>query len=228
MKGLEWIFGLVCAFCVIFIVLVTSVECVLYVNSDYFEKEYKKYNVTETVDMEMKDLLYVTDEMMSYLRDKRENLDITALINGEKQEFFNPREKAHMVNVKALFVRAEFLRKLFFAAVIAFLLFFMKTGGQHRLFRSFQIATGVFFLCSLVLTAMISTNFNRYFVLFHKIFFNNDLWILNPKTDRLINIVPESFFIDTAARIGIIFITAMLVLCVICTLLIGRGKKAGE
>ena len=38
--------------------------------------------------------------------------------------------------------------------------------------------------------------------MFHHIFFNNDLWMLNPDTDLLINIVPEPFFMDTAARIA--------------------------
>ena len=64
---------------------------------------------------------------------------------------------------------------------------------------------GVIFLIGAGLGALIASDFNRYFVIFHHIFFNNDLWILNPATDMLINIVPEPFFMDTAFLILAIF-----------------------
>ena len=61
---------------------------------------------------------------------------------------------------------------------------------------------GAVFAVSAVLAGIIATDFNKYFIIFHHIFFNNDLWMLNPDTDLLINIVPEPFFMDTAARIA--------------------------
>lgn len=67
------------------------------------------------------------------------------------------------------------------------------------------IGTGIFFAAALLIAGIISTDFSKYFVVFHKIFFSNDLWILDPSTDMLINIVPEPFFMDTALRIGITF-----------------------
>lgn len=42
-------------------------------------------------------------------------------------------------------------------------------------------------------------------MIFHHIFFNNDLWLLDPATDLLINIVPEPFFVDTASYIALVF-----------------------
>lgn len=56
-----------------------------------------------------------------------------------------------------------------------------------------------------VLGLVISTDFTKYFVIFHHIFFNNDLWLLDPATDLLINIVPEPFFVDTASYIALVF-----------------------
>ena len=47
---------------------------------------------------------------------------------------------------------------------------------------------------------------------FHQIFFDNDLWILDPATDLLINIVPEPFFMDTALYIVLLFGASMLLL----------------
>ena len=79
-----------------------------------------------------------------------------------------------------------------------------------------------------MLSAIISTNFTKYFILFHKIFFSNNLWILNPDTDRLINIVPEPFFIDTAIRIVAIFFGMIVCVYIICSILLKLGiKKTG-
>lgn len=55
------------------------------------------------------------------------------------------------------------------------------------------LGTGLFFGLIAALAAIISTDFTKYFIMFHHIFFSNDLWILDPSTDMLINIVPEGF-----------------------------------
>ena len=74
----------------------------------------------------------------------------------------------------------------------------------------------MFFGLVALLALIISTNFTKYFIIFHHIFFDNDLWILDPSTDMLINIVPEGFFMDTAGRIALTF-------CILCLLLIGAS-----
>lgn len=71
--------------------------------------------------------------------------------------------------------------------------------------RSVCWGTGLFFAMVCVLGLVISTDFTKYFVIFHHIFFNNDLWLLDPATDLLINIVPEPFFVDTASYIALVF-----------------------
>ncbi len=65
--------------------------------------------------------------------------------------------------------------------------------------------TLLFFGTAAVLGLIISTDFSKYFIVFHHIFFDNDLWILDPSVDMLINIVPEPFFMDTAFFILILY-----------------------
>ena len=90
---------------------------------------------------------------------------------------------------------------------------------------SLCIGTGLFFGILAVLAGIISTDFSKYFVMFHHIFFNNDLWILNPETDMLINIVPEGFFMDTAARIAGLYGVLVAVLFGVSLYLWRRGRK---
>jgi len=53
-------------------------------------------------------------------------------------------------------------------------------------------------------------DFNKAFVLFHKIVFRNDLWIFNYKTDPVIEILPEAFFMHCAiVIIGVVLVGAV-------------------
>ena len=219
--------GVLCAFCLMFILLVTSVEAVVYWTPGYFEKEYTKYNVAAAVDMEMDDLLDVTDEMMAYLKGKREDLHVPTIVGGEEREFFNEREIAHMEDVQGLFLGAIFLRRLCVGIIAAsiILLVLAKSDIKHLLPKMICIGTGLFFFLIAALSLIISTDFTKYFIIFHKIFFDNDLWILDPSTDLLINIVPEPFFMDTAFRIAGTFAGSVLAVFFLCIFLLRRQKK---
>ena len=219
--------GVLCAFCLMFILLVTSVEAVVYRTPGYFEKEYTKYNVAAAVDMEMDDLLDVTDEMMAYLKGDREDLHVPTIVGGEEREFFNEREIAHMEDVQGLFLGAIFLRRLCVGIIAAsiILLVLAKSDIKHLLPKMICIGTGLFFFLIAALSLIISTDFTKYFIIFHKIFFDNDLWILDPSTDLLINIVPEPFFMDTAFRIAGTFAGSVLAVFFLCIFLLRRQKK---
>lgn len=84
---LAWLAGIVCAFCLMIAFLITSVEAVVYWTPGYFETEYETYQVPETVHMQMDDLLYVTEEMMAYLRGNRDDLHIDTVVDGQEREF---------------------------------------------------------------------------------------------------------------------------------------------
>ena len=219
---LAWAAGILCTFCLMIIFLITSAESVVYWTPGYFEREYTMYNVPETVSMEMNDLLYVTDEMMMYLRGEgRDDLNISVPVDGHTRPFFNEREMAHMEDVRNLFIGALHLRTACIAAAFLCLalMFLVKADVKRILPRA--ICTGI-----------ISTDFTKYFIIFHKIFFDNDLWILDPATDLLINIVPEPFFADTAARIAFTFsflVLALFFICLACIRRSGkRNRKAGK
>lgn len=53
----------------------------------------------------------------------------------------------------------------------------------------------------LVLGALIAMFWDKVFVIFHKIFFNNDYWIFDYRTDPIINLLPDTFFMHCAVMI---------------------------
>lgn len=227
MKWIHSLLGILCAFALMIVLLITSVEAVTYWTPGYYEKEYTKYGVAEVVGMEMEDLLDVTGEMMAYLRGNREDLVVPTVVNGQSREFFNEREISHMEDVRGLFLQAITLRYICLVLIAACvtLMAILHADLKKRLPRMLMIGTAGFFALVAVLAAVISTDFSKYFIIFHEIFFDNDLWILDPSTDLLINIVPEPFFADTAARIGITFGLSVFVVFAVCIFLLRRQKK---
>ena len=228
MRVIHMTAGVFCVLSLMIVALISAVDIAVYGNINYFQKEYQKYRVTESVNIEEKELLLVTKEMMSYLRGTRDDLHIKAVIDGKEQEFFNEKEIAHMEDVQVLFIGGQWLRVIsgiLFVIASAFLIFQNKKEFLLKVLRNGMI----FFIAAIAaIAALISTNFTKYFVIFHKIFFSNNLWILNPDTDRLINIVPEGFFIDTSIRIAILFFVMILGVSVICSILLKlRVKKTG-
>lgn len=207
-----YILGGLAAACLTAVLLITSVEAVCYWMPGYFEHEYEKHQVLEDVDMEMEDLLLVTDHMMAYLRGDREDLQVEANIGGRMQPFFNQREISHMEDVQGLFLGGLGLRRicLCLGAVLIFVIW--RTGKLKLLPRAICIGTGAVFGITALLALVTAADFRRSFTLFHQIFFDNDLWLLNPKTDRLINIVPQGFFVDTALWIAVVFGICMALL----------------
>jgi len=104
-KTITYAAGIFTAFWLIIAFLITSVEAVAYWTPGYYEKEYTKYQVLNDLpEMTMDDLLDVTDQMMAFLRGKREDLHIYTTMGGEYREFFNDREIAHMEDVQGLFI----------------------------------------------------------------------------------------------------------------------------
>lgn len=229
MKLLHWSLGIICAFCLMITFLITSVEAVTYWIPGYYEQEYTKYAVTEDVHMTMDDLLDVTHEMMSYLRGDREDLHVMTVVDGQPREFFNAREIAHMEDVRGLFIGGLHLRTgcLILAALAVILLAVTKAKLRSFLPSVLWKGSVLFFLAAAVIGGIIASDFSRCFIVFHHIFFDNDLWILDPSTDLLINIVPEPFFADTALYIGLIFGGISLIFIAACLILSRRSRKYG-
>ena len=222
MKGLQRLLGILAGIAMLIILLISSFEISAYSDFAWYEKEYAKYNVLDDLEMQMSDVMQVTKEMMSYLRGNRADLVVETNVNGEEREFFNDREKAHMVDVKNLFVGGLWLRRaaILALAIAVVLLIRTKADWKRLLSKSFLITIGSFVGITLAAGVLFMTDFHRYFMIFHEIFFTNDLWLLDPDTDLLIRMLPEGFFLDMVKRIGLIFLILMVIVLVISVLIL--------
>ena len=117
--------------------------------------------------------------------------------NGESRVAFNEKENLHMEDVRGLIRLLSAIRLgtgAVFLGLAAFL--YLKRGRNGRaLFKGAALGAGLWLMLGAVLTALALSGFDRFFIGFHKLFFRNDLWLLNPQTDLLIALMPTPFFI---------------------------------
>lgn len=225
----------------LFILFVTSFEAVCYRMPGLYEKEFRKYNVLRNLsywrgeEMDMDGILEVMDETMAFLRGNREDLIVEVPIDGRLQEFYNPDEISHMTDVKNLFVLFLRLRAVSVILCLALMLYIIR--GVHSdwaavLSRGFCRTCGIVLAAALALGLLISTDFSKYFVIFHEMFFSQGNWMFDVRKSRMIDIMPEEFFSDIALYIAVTFVVSLLVLLAVsavisrkCRLRGGKGSR---
>ena len=204
MKGLRWIAGGAASVAAVVILLISGFQAAMYVDFGVYEREYTKYQVLRELDMEMEDAMYVTREMMAYLKGDRERLSVVTTVEGTEQDFFNEQDRLHMDDVQGLFLGGLALRRGAFAVLAAALVFLAAACRKEMwrtLARSFQAVLGILAALILFLGIAMARNFNAVFTKFHEIFFDNDLWIFDPAEDYMIRMLPEGLFFDMVIRI---------------------------
>ena len=210
LKRADKILAIVAMFMLIIALLLTSFQIAIYGDPEYkfYEKEYTKYNVTESLNMEMEDVMIVTDYMMDYLIGKEAELSIVTNVDGKEQDFFNEQDRLHMWDVQNLFLGGLKLRNilLIITAAIVILLGVKKAELKILLPNAYTKAFLVFVGILVFLGIAFTIDFTKCFTVFHEIFFTNDLWLFDPRTDYMIRMLPEGFFADMVVRIILFFL----------------------
>ena len=217
MKKLHWCAGIILGFSVIAALLITSFEIAMYADFDVYRQEYEKYDVLSELDMTMDDVMYVTHEMLDYLRGEGDTLSVVTTVEGQEQDFFNEQDRFHMGEVRELFIGGLNIRFGACVAAVLCILFLVITRADIKKVvpRSYRIALGVTGAAVILIGIAAVVDFNAVFVQFHHIFFDNDLWIFDPAEDYMIRMLPEGLFYDMVMRIGAIFVVSLVVLLVL-------------
>ena len=107
-----------------------------------------------------------------------------------------------MVDVRNLIMGGKKLRIFLIGMVIVLLVLekALKAPVVEVLSKSAVVTIIVAIMGGGLLGYLISRDFTKAFTVFHKVLFTNNLWILDYSTDRLLNMVPEIFFIHMAIK----------------------------
>lgn len=188
--------------------LITSLDIIV-MNRKFYQKQYAKLNTYETMGMSEDDLVRATDKLLDYLKGHTDNLDLTVTVNSKEVEMFNEREKEHMIDVQNLYMGALMVRDVFIIITAIVALIALGLFDWFNFQQSIDnVKSALMILGSLftVLTLYIVIDFTSFWTQFHEVFFTNDLWLLDPSTDRMIQMFPEPFFNALVQRVLIAFV----------------------
>ena len=159
----------------------------------------------------------VVEMICDYLHGDTQIFQHIFTVDGTEYAAFNQKEQQHMADVQGLFRLCNgqvwaFLTVAVIAVMIEFRLF-----SEERTLRTFRrtVATILTAVATVAVAAIV--DFDSLFILFHKIAFTNDLWLLDPRTDLLIRLMPIEFFISYAAIIGGLWLLGMVGLLIFTT-----------
>lgn len=155
------------------------------------------------------------DELRAYLfgPDAYVRIEVTDT-GGETGPLFNPREILHMRDVKQLIqgiFRAQEAALVVALAYPAARIALERRAGVKGIARLVWLSTAGFNLLAIVFGVSAALGFDRLFTRFHELSFRNDLWILDPERDRLVQVFPFEFW-QLAAGLFIILTLAESVL----------------
>ncbi|MDO5714865.1 MAG: TIGR01906 family membrane protein [Tissierellia bacterium] len=175
-------------------------------NQEYYFEKFEENNISQVTGKTKAELNHIGKDLIKYLKTGENNL---------LEKYFNQREILHMEDVYQLMVLNKMIWYIFLIFIIPGFYVFYRLGGTWK-----ELFVSNLFLLFLLLLffGIISLNFSKAFIIFHKIFFQNDLWILNPETDLMIQMLPENFFEGMAKKIGILVLLGQLIYMIILSL----------
>ena len=179
-------------------------------NRSFYDPQYRKNGTAEHIGIRHQDLMVVTDNLLSYMTNQREDLEMQFGVKGEIREIFDEREKLHMIDVLNLYMGVIHVAIGITAAIGAGLFYVIKKDGWHtarstlnKKYMGAALGLGIF---CLVFGLLVVTNFQWFWTHFHYVFFTNDLWMLDPRISIMINMFPLNFFYAMVTRILIVFV----------------------
>ena len=185
----------------------------------FYSYEYRVGNQAAYIGMSDEGLMGSTETLLDYLQDKRQDIIYVTSVQGSEREVFNERETLHMVDVKNLYQGACTARNILIPLGILILVFFSYMQEKENRFSALKktygkalICLGIFVACILVWALI---DFNGFWFQFHYLFFDNDLFILDPNTSIMINMFPERFFSDLVFLIIGVYAIILILLYVL-------------
>jgi integral membrane protein (TIGR01906 family) len=171
----------------------------------------------------------VVKMITSYLQTGR-NFQHTYVVNGMEYVAFNAKEQAHMADVYRLFSYSSWVCWMLLIISFGCILQYDNNAPWKSLPHMLTFRRTLLCILAIVTSIIIAAciDFDSLFILFHKVAFTNDLWLLDPSTDLLIRLMPIEFFISYAAIIGGLWLAGMIGLLIFSTIRINKLQDKGE
>lgn len=204
MLVLRWIATALFIVSVPVFLLLTNVR-VAAVEPRVYRYSFTQYDAEARTGIDRAQLDRAAGQIARYFGSDEPLLTIRVQVDGRDESLFNPRETLHMRDVKALFRGVFRLHEIAFVYMVGYVaaVFLWSRERSMRRFAQQLVATGLLTAGLLVgATAAVLVGFDDLFEQFHLLSFSNDFWLLDPRTDHLIQMFPSGFWFDVTFAVG--------------------------
>ena len=172
---------------------------------------FARYHVSAVTGIDRGELDRAAREIVDYLssNDGSALLDVRVAVRGQAQPLFNEGEVGHMLDVKRLFqfvFRLHELAFVYIAMYVTAIFLWTRERSIRRLAQQAIVGGAVTAVALTVGAVSVLVGFDQLFTAFHLVSFANDLWLLNPATDRLVQMFPQGFWFDVSLLVGVLTI----------------------
>ena len=177
----------------------------------------------------------IAQALSRYFAGKADTPQTQILKGGAFAGAFNEKELQHLSDVRQLFQSLRIIGLILMIAVAALMLTACALAWRsklpaHTLARTVLLGwAGAMVLIGAV-ALWAAVDFNSLFVL-HRLLFSNELWLMDPQTDLIILLMPESFFVLLSAQLGWLMLRLFWPLGLILAVLLYlsfKPMKSGE
>lgn len=213
-KLLAFVFG----WCLIITTIIFSIHAIA-LRPEFYLSRYERMDLAQEIHTRDQDLEASIHTLMDYLEDKTDSLQGTIVWKGRSQDMFNKREREHMVDVKNLYqnaMKVAFICGALAIGILFYFIYFYRKQALHNLSLGILQAGVCFTMCLFVLGFWIFIDFTSFWTWFHTLFFRNDLWLLNPQTDFMICMLPETIFSQLVISIVVMILCILIPIYLFC------------
>jgi len=191
---------------------------------------FDRYDAEETTGLSREDLDATAAALRDYFNNDEDVFYHTVTKDGIEQPVFNARETLHLRDVKQLFVSVNRLQEVTSIFVLAYVIAFFiwaRDGNLRHLATHALLGLGLGLVALGSIGIIAAFGFDAAWDRFHEVLFTNDLWRLDPTTDRLIQMFPEPFWRDMVIVLGAMSaLEALLIAALSSVYLLGsRGER---
>jgi integral membrane protein (TIGR01906 family) len=205
------------------LLIFTTNTLALFFDAGFYSQGEVEQQVDLVYGLPQRVLVPVNEAIVRYFG-SNETLPDSLAAEGADRAFFNERELKHMEDVRGwvrLLGSAQRVSLVYGIIFVAASLLLLRTGAVGRI-GVCLVAGGVLAIAVVLLVGVIAmVDFADFWTrVFHPLFFSNDFWLLDPRTDHLIQMVPFGFWRNTAitlvlrsmlTTVGVIFVGGCLV-----------------
>jgi len=170
-----------------------------------YKYSIQKYDLDKIGQLSKEKLMEDYNILLNYLQNPfAKKLKFDNFIMSSNGEF-------HFYEVKKIFLSIYLIVLIFVLIFIVIYLIKKYNNKKIKLIKSLNYGANALISIIAVLLTSIFIDFSKAFIIFHKIFFNNEYWIFDSKTDPIINVLPEEVFKLYALVVIIFTLIAIIV-----------------